>query len=302
MARTPDKLNKDDLIVKLAGPILTAVTVALLGFFTSQYLSKRQANEARIQLYAQLMSQREQSDSALRKDMFQTIFNSFLKGSAGSLDEQVLNLELLAYNFHESLNLKPLFIYLNKKIVSSHDREKANLLKRLERVARDVAMKQLLVLETAGDYADRNVDLGALKQHGEDGIKLEPAKLAFGQPETETEVTVYVLAANVKTHELKVRLEYMMPDNTQSATTTRDVEFSVSFYDFPMIDNTRLPGDRRVAVVLNSFDEDSAYITVAGFPGAYASLIEKPYFQDLVRQLIENPRPEERTAPSKPSP
>jgi len=157
----------------------------------------------------------------------------------------------------------------------------------------------LLVLETAGDYADRNVDLAVLKQHGEDGIKLEPVKLVFGEPKTETEVTIYVLAANVKNHELKLRLEYAMPGAIQSATATRDVEFSVSFYDFPMIDNTRLPGDRRVAVVLNSFDEDSAYITVAGFPGAYASLIEKPYFQDLVRQLIENPRSEQRTVPSK---
>ena len=299
MATTPGKSNKDDLIAKLAGPILTAVTVALLGFFTSQYLSKRQANEARIQLYAQLMSQREQSDSALRKDMFQTIFDSFLKGSAGSLDEQVLNLELLAYNFHESLNLKPLFIYLNKKIVSSNDREKTNLLKRLERVARDVAMRQLLVLETAGDYADRDVDLGALKQQGEGGLKLDPAKLVFGKPETEMDVTLYVLAVNFQTHELKLKLEYAIPGNTHAATTTRDVEFSLSFYDFPMIDNTRLPGDRRVAVVLNSFDEDSAQITVAGFPGAYASLIEKPYFQDLVNQLIENPRSEERPAPSK---
>ena len=44
-----------------------------------------------------------------------------------------------------------------------------------------------------------------------------------------------------------------------------------------MIDNTRLPGDRRVAVVLNSFDEHSAQITVAGFPSAYASLKEKPF-------------------------
>lgn len=116
---------------------MTAVTVALLGFLTSQYLSKRQATETRVQLYAQLMSQREQSDSALRKDMFRAILESFLKESSKSLDEQVLNLELLAYNFHDALDLKPLFIYLNKKIVASHDPAKADLLKRLERVARN---------------------------------------------------------------------------------------------------------------------------------------------------------------------
>lgn len=298
MARPPGTSITEGPLFKLAGPILTAVTVSLLGFFTSQYLSKRQAIDARIQLYAQLMSQREQSDSALRKDMFRTILDSFMKGSATSLDEQVLNLELLAYNFHESLNLKPLFIYLNKRIVSSNDPAKADLLRRLERVAHDVALKQLLILESAGASSDRDVDLQELKQHGAEGINLEPARLVFDK--SEMDITVYVLAVNSRTRELRLRLEFAMPGNAQLANRTRNAEFSVSFYDFPMIDNTRLPGDRRVAVVLNSFDEHSAQITVAGFPGAYASLKEKPYFQDLENQLLgiqEAREPETRSRP-----
>jgi len=298
VARPPGTSITEGPLFKLAGPILTAVTVSLLGFFTSQYLSKRQAIDARIQLYAQLMSQREQSDSALRKDMFRTILDSFMKGSATSLDEQVLNLELLAYNFHESLNLKPLFIYLNKRIVSSNDPAKADLLRRLERIAHDVALKQLLILESAGASSDRDVDLQELKQHGAEGINLEPARLVFDK--SEMDITVYVLAVNSRTRELRLRLEFAMPGNAQLANRTRNAEFSVSFYDFPMIDNTRLPGDRRVAVVLNSFDEHSAQITVAGFPGAYASLKEKPYFQDLENQLLgiqEAREPETRSRP-----
>ncbi len=58
------------------------------------------------------MSRREESESALRKDMFQTIIASFVNANArgATSTPSVLNLELLAYNFHESLNLKPLFI------------------------------------------------------------------------------------------------------------------------------------------------------------------------------------------------
>ena len=51
--------------------------------------------------------------------MFRSIIQSFVtpkKDDPPDMEEQLLNLELLAYNFHESLNLKPLFIHLWKKI------------------------------------------------------------------------------------------------------------------------------------------------------------------------------------------
>jgi hypothetical protein len=57
------------------------------------------------------MSRREEAESSLRKDMFVSIIASFLKPGTNDLSAKVLNLELLAYNFHDSLNLKPcLFI------------------------------------------------------------------------------------------------------------------------------------------------------------------------------------------------
>jgi hypothetical protein len=39
-------------------------------------------------------------------------------------------------------------------------------------------------------------------------------------------------------------------------------------------------------VVLNAFEEGSADITLAYFPGAYASLKEKPYYQEVVQNLM----------------
>jgi len=53
-----------------------------------------------------------------------------------------------------------------------------------------------------------------------------------------------------------------------------------------MIDNIRLAHDQRCAVVLNAFEDGSADITVAYFPGAYASLKEKPYYQEVVQNLM----------------
>ena len=83
-----------------------------------------------------------------------------------------------------------------------------------------------------------------------------------------------------------MRLEIKTPKDTQGNVDMSAVEFRVGYFDFPMIDNTRLTHDQRAAVVLNAFEEGSADITLAYFPGSYASLKEKPYYHDVVQKLI----------------
>jgi hypothetical protein len=53
-----------------------------------------------------------------------------------------------------------------------------------------------------------------------------------------------------------------------------------------MIDNTRLANDQRCSVVLNAFEDNSADVTLVYFPGSYASLKEKPYYQEVVQKLM----------------
>ena len=53
-----------------------------------------------------------------------------------------------------------------------------------------------------------------------------------------------------------------------------------------MIDNTRLTRGQRCAVVLNSYSDYSADITVVLFPGAYASLKEKPYYNEVIENVL----------------
>jgi hypothetical protein len=52
-----------------------------------------------------------------------------------------------------------------------------------------------------------------------------------------------------------------------------------------MIDNTRLSGDQRAAVVLNQTNDDGADITVVFFTGSYASLREKVSYDEVVERL-----------------
>ena len=289
-----DPWERFALVLQSSGGLLTAITVAIIGLIGSGYLKDRelaqnstrermQAYETNVRIYTELMSRREESESALRKDMFDSIIQSFLRPGASTLDERVLNLELLSYNFHESLNLKPLFVYLQKKIDSSTDPQKKDYLDRLHKVATEISRKQMLVLEGAGRKTDRIVDLSGLQQNP-GGFRLDAAKLTLDG--ITRQFSMFVLEVDKQTREIKIRLEVKTPKDTLGNVDTASAEFWVGFFDFPMIDNIRLTLDQRAAVVLNAFEDESADVTLTYFPGSYASLKEKPYYQEVVQKLM----------------
>ena len=279
-----DRWDKAGVILQPVGGLLTALAVAALGFFGSQYLERRQAVETNIRLYSELMSKREEAESALRKDMFKSIIDSFLSPKSEGLEEKVLNLELLAYNFHESLNLKPLFAHLRKQIASSPNQDKQEYMDRLDKVAREITRKQMLVLEGAGKKFDRTIDFETLGQNP-GGYLLESASLTVDK--IQRDFKIFVLEANPEKKEIKVRLEIRTPTETSDGGDTKAVEFWIGFFDFPMIDHTRLSQDQRCAIALTAFGASSADITMVYFPGSYASLKEKPYFQEVIQNLLK---------------
>jgi len=279
-----DKLH---ILIQPLGGLFTALAIGVLGFKSSEFLDRRQASETNARLYSELMSRREESESALRKDMFQTIIGSFVSASdKGDIDSGVLNLELLVYNFHESLNLKPLFLDLKRRVGrgiahASNATSKAeyqDYMDRLERVARETARKQVIVLEGVGRKFDRSVDL----TEDPTGTSLEEATVMFDS--TAATVGIDVMGVDRQNKELDLQLTVETPD-PKLGRQTKMATFKVSYFDFPMIDNTRLIGGTRCAIVLNSFSDYSADITFVMFPGEYASLKEKPYYSEVIESV-----------------
>ena len=284
-----DAWDKAAIILQGLGGFVTAAVVALVGILGSQYLNQRQAIETNVRLYTELMSKREESESALRKDMFASIIDTFLKpqlsARAPSLDARVLNLELLAYNFHESLNLKPLFAHVYREVLRSNHPLKQELRQRLDKVAREITRKQMLVLEGSGKKFERKFHLdGVPKSKGGLAVELEEQVMTLDG--IQREFRIYVEEVNHETQELRLRLDVITPENSDRFMTN-SADFWVGFYDFPMIDHTRLSHDQRVAVTLSNFDNNRANITVVYFPGSYASLKEKPYYQEVVKELLK---------------
>jgi hypothetical protein len=70
-----------------------------------------------------------------------------------------------------------------------------------------------------------------------------------------------------------------------------DTNFQVGLFDFPMIDNTRLSGGERTSVSLTSLNPSVLSIALAYFPASRASLKDKPYYDEVIRDLVRNRRP-----------
>ncbi len=292
--RERDAWDKAEIILKPVGGLLTAVAVAILGFISSAYLRDRERRESQLQerlqtretnarLYSELTSRREESESSLRKDMFKSIIDSFLRSGQKTTEQDVLNLELLVYNFHESLNLKPLFQHIQRQVENS-PRQK-EYLARLNRVAEEVSKKQMIVIGEGGTTFDATVNLKTLSFRGPSGdvsslardLELDGMRRNF---------KLEVLGADIKGEGLQLRVTVRTGQGSRVETTS--TEFWLDYFDFPMIDNTRLPNDQRFAMVLNNFDAagGSADLTLVFFPGKYTGLREKPYYDEVLAKLL----------------
>lgn len=282
-----DTWDKLDILMRPMGGLLTAAAIAVFGFITSSALNQRQAVDTNTRLYTELMSRREESESALRKDMCVSIINSFVNPGETGLGASVLNLEMLAYNFHESLNLKPLFEEMRRRVVRAQTEartpearaENEAYLERLQSMAREIVRRQMIVLEGVGRRFDRTIDLS----EDPGGTSLEPATLTLdGIPTT---FGIDILDVDRENREIRISLSIETPDPEQGRQT-KVAAFGVSYFDFPMIDNTRLLGGQRCSIVLNNMSDQSADITLVLFPGSYASLKEKPYYDEVIQSIL----------------
>ena len=274
-----DFWDKVDIVLRPINGLLTALAVALLGYYTSSVLRQSELRETNERVYTELMSSREQAESGLRKDMSLSIIQTFLRPESAGLEAQMLNLEMLAYNFHESLNLKPLFSHMDRRISASSGTEKGNFRSRLNQVAMEITNRQLVLLEQVGKKFSRTVDFEKFHT-SPGGLELETEKLNLNN--TEREFMLSVLEYDPERRELTMELGVRTP---QESSNVQRRTFHVGYYDFPMIDNTRLSRDQRAAVVLNQMNEGGADLTLVYFPGSYASLKEKVSYDEVVEQL-----------------
>ena len=278
------------IVLSPLGGLLTALAVASLGFMGSRTIERQQSNEAKLRLYSELMTRREESEATLRKEMFQSIIGSFFDAQSTSLETKLLKMELLAQNFHEALNLVPLFQHIQREISgSSLPRDaKRDYETRLSELAREVTRKQMIVLEASGRRFDWTIVFNDSLLAGTRTEQLQDVELTLSG--IKRRFRVALSGADTERRQLKIGLEIETPEQpglAASAASRNAVDFPLGFFSTPMIDNTRLSSDQRVAVVLTDMNDFGATLSLVYFPGSRASLREKPYYEEILRKLAD---------------
>ena len=307
-----------ELIKVLALPLVTLV----LGYWFNSSLNERQQIDNNVRLYAEMMGRREEADSNLRKDMFNSILATFMAKDPNlrvtpeeQIRQQILSLELLAYNFHESLDIAPLFKDVGRRIAADDIATSTELRGRLESVALQVIEHQLTALSDVGTVErgdalpDKIKDLQAHVMFGARAIPDPNVRPGEGA----SRVCLSMEASNGSRHyrqflleliglndparEVQVRLyvsKVLTEEQCQLATLDLegqreiDTNFVVGLYDFPMIDNTRLSLSERCAVSLTVLNPSVVSLTLAYFPASRASLKDKPYYDEVIKGLVRD--------------
>ena len=231
--------------------------------------------------------------------MFNSILGTILKDSH-SLDENILQLELLAYNFHESLNLMPLFVYMSRQIaLEKNVRLKDGYQKRLYKMAGDVTSKQISSLEGASTQETMFITFPSDSITYKPGLSQDFAMdwkdskvfydtIKSGDSNSVYKRVVFLKASgfNVDEKTVNVRLDIETSVNDKFISMVTQ-DFTIDYFQFPMIDNTRLSNDMRCSVVMRDFDfPNFVEVDILYFPGSHSSLKEKPYYDDVVKKLL----------------
>ena len=268
----------------------------------SQQAQASETRDSKQRLYAQLLTQREQSDATIRKDMFEVVLGRFLSDrQQGNLSDQVLQLELLANNFNQSLDLAPLFKDLARRLAGSAELEQPQrdaLRKRLDLTASNVIFKQVDSLSRRGFVTEKQLTLaGWEKSFGKPFIEAT-VPLSRLAPSSATAkdgaitFAVEVIGVSVERREIEIRLRVSFPGQ---GTQNVDRHFWVGQYDFPMLDNTQLSHGLRTSVVMTDFTasktkdgKDSGYVSfhLVVFPAASASFKERQDYDDILLDML----------------
>ena len=268
--------NERDWIDILA-KLLPGLSALLAGILVPLVIHVNGERSRQNQLYAEIVSKREAADSDLRAKMFQNLITAFYGDQANEPRNKLSLLRLLALNFHEFFDLKPLFEDLQTNL-NAEER------KRFQAFLKELAGKQEAMLLHGPGVQFFRLHLGE--------------GMANGMTVPENNASYQGHRLGVTATEINAKEEYVLmqvvdlPDATEKrAGTLAEVRFKLTYGSLPFIDNTKLFGGTRFAVTLEQFNEGTpktADIKIIFFPESYMSSRDRPYMDELINQLHDN--------------
>ena len=278
-----DSWDKAQILLDPVGKVLTAVLVVALGYFGNRALENDQKRRA----FVELMSSREQADNNLRKDMFSKVIDQFIGQKAAGLEPRILNLELLTYNFHESIDLGPLLKQVYAESLTSDATQTQR--RRLQRLAQDIVSREVEALQEAacvlqGEVRFEELEKSQMLPHVIRGPCLQTRELQAKWFNVDAMIDPRSAKVGAKT---AIDVVLSIRPSAGAQDQEKQVQFTVTPFEFPLIDNTRLDNRSRVSLVMSRVDDGGVTLALVYFPGSRSSVKDRPYQDEVIKTLDE---------------
>jgi hypothetical protein len=350
MPEPKQPLNWQDIIVRTVIPGVLIAFTGFVSEMTITSISSKGEN-ARLVTNLQIQREQAESNlrkDIFDQAVAALIGEEAGNGEIEDYSKRLLKLELLALNFGDSIRLSPLFSEferdLNRIDDPAHFVSVSVLQRRLRSLAKRVASSQLSFLGQRGasvpiqimltpdgngfchgkaEYKwpddefqytgdSEKVPAAALKE-----LLIETATIALDEPNAETRYVIANFSDLDPTRKkvrvsLKVcRLQDKASCDTDDADAVKRV-FTLDYFNFPTIDNTRLPNNDRFALALEDFtlgdttlpadcprddkliselqclcqtNPSTLTVSFVLFPSEYASLRDRPTMRESLHLL-----------------
>ena len=288
-AGEPKKKDIWDKFDILAKGVLVLMVSAGIGFYTTVIqeenrieLSKQQLFSNEAETLIRIFNQREISDSTLRSNIFKVLLEHFF--SKEDPESQIVALQMIGLNFVDALQIKPMFYYLDRQISQEgkDEFEEEYLKNMLRGAANTIIQNQLLQIENAEGGAVCEITLTISDD--------PPPRIADCFDGRAFKLT------GINSDSVTVQpyiIEYKEGDGTAGEFNTvfkpAGDGFSVTYYDMPLIDYTRLPLAKTyfsLALLRIQDDSDSAKLALATLPNTEFSSRGAFNFDEKVNELF----------------
>ena len=261
-----------------------------------------------------IQSQREQAESQLRASMFTSLIAPIMGPVSDKpipVDRELILTELLALNFNENFEMKPLLDdvakRLNEERAKSKDKEAGDdPREQLWSMARRISERQKATIarEWSASRTAGQATVGCEAYY----LNMNTATARHDAPVT-ADANCQVAAAFTDIIDLKspdgnytLRMVAYRPDfdnqtirvsaqpflskqNSPKAIDTQ-YNFTMTWLDLPLTDNTILSDGNRFAAYLRTFYDGTVSVTVMWFPKGYFTPRERPLNYTEVQQLL----------------
>lgn len=285
-------------VLDVVAKLLTAAALLIGGYVAHTFESKMTGTT--------LLSQREEAETSLRASMLNSLIEPIIgkdKGAIVDPDRERLLVELLALNFHEHFELKPLMERVDQEFASKPptgmSKEQALTARySLWSVAHRVSSQQVasLIREEAGAKSQKDSCRLYQITVTTAASPTEQTKCqvngAFGEkisvPSPDGKYTLNIFATEL---DLTNQTLQMTTTVQSAAKEGYDLAYSfkLSWFSFPMTDNTLLPDGNRFAMSLDNINmrtDKSAVLRVVWFPKDYFTPRERPLDYRQMLKLV----------------